>query len=49
MTDANGKPYENSRINNIAEKQEDWISGQKYKEAQVGAVNNLSPYHHLNW
>jgi hypothetical protein len=22
---------------------------QEYEDAQVGAIANLSPYHHLNW
>jgi hypothetical protein len=49
MVDANGKKYE-SRVNNVAE-QED-AGGQpepQYEEAHIGAVTNLSPYHHLNW
>jgi hypothetical protein len=49
MVDANGKKYE-SRVNNVAE-QED-AGGQpepQYEEAHIGAVANLSPYHHLNW
>jgi hypothetical protein len=45
MVDARGKPYEN-RVNNVAE---DNKPEQEYEDAQVGAVTNLSPYHHLNW
>jgi hypothetical protein len=46
---ANSKPYENNHVNNVAKKQEDSGANQKYVDAQVGAVANLSPYHHLNW
>jgi hypothetical protein len=49
MVDPNGKPYKNSRINNVADKQKDWGANQKYKDAHVGVVANLSPYLHLNW
>jgi hypothetical protein len=47
MVDAKGKPYENNRVNNMAEKDND--PSQQYEDAQVGAVANLSQYHHLNW
>jgi hypothetical protein len=50
MVDANGKKYE-SRINNVAEKDENVEEKpeQQYEDAHIGAVANLSPYHHLNW
>jgi hypothetical protein len=50
MVDANGKRYE-PRVNNVAEKDEKVKEKAKpqYKDAHVGAVANLSPYHHLNW
>jgi hypothetical protein len=50
MVDANSKKYE-SRVNNVAEKDEniDEKPDQQYEDAHIGAVANLSPYHHLNW
>ena len=50
MVDANGKRYE-SRINNVAEKDKkaDEKPEQQCKDTHIGAVANLSPYHHLNW
>ncbi len=50
MIDANGKKYE-SRINNVAEKDKNVKEklDQQYEDAHIGAVTNLSPYHHLNW
>ncbi len=50
LVDANGKKYE-SLINNVAEKDKnvDEKPDQQYEDAHVGAVANLSPYHHLNW
>ncbi len=50
MVDANGKKYEQC-VNNIAEKEEksEEKAEPEYKDAHVGAVANLSPYHHLNW
>jgi hypothetical protein len=50
MVDANGKKYE-QRVNNVAEKEEksDEKAEPEYEDAHVGAVANLSPYHHLNW
>ncbi len=53
MVDANGKPYQqNNRINNVADQpaaaaQAAPTAG--YKDAFIGSVANLSPYHHLNW
>ncbi len=47
MVDAKGKPYENNRVNNMAE--ENKKPKKEYEDALVGAVTNLSPYHHLNW
>jgi hypothetical protein len=47
MVDANGKAYESNRVNNMADK-----SASReviYEDAHIGAVANLSPYHHLNW
>jgi hypothetical protein len=46
MVDANGKAYDN-RVNNVAE--EGAKPEQEYEDPHVGAVANLSPYHHLNW
>jgi hypothetical protein len=49
MVDANGKKYE-SRVNNIAEKDDSVDQARpQYEDAHIGAVANLSPYHHLNW
>ncbi len=50
MVDANGKKYEQC-VNNVAEKEErsDEKAEPEYEDAHVGAVANLSPYHHLNW
>jgi hypothetical protein len=50
MVDANGKMYK-SCVNNVAEKDEktDDKAKLQYEDAHVGAVTNLSPYHHLNW
>jgi Retrotransposon gag protein len=49
MVDANGKKYE-SRVNNVAEKDDPVDqAGPQYEDAHIGAVANLSPYHHLNW
>ncbi len=50
MVDANGKKYE-QRINNVAEKDKkmEEKAEPQYEDAHVGAVANLSPYHHLNW
>jgi hypothetical protein len=50
MVDANSKKYE-SHINNVAEKDKnvDEKPDQQYEDAHIGAVTNLSPYHHLNW
>ncbi len=50
MVDANGKKYQ-QRVNNVAENEErpDEKAEPEYEDAHVGAVANLSPYHHLNW
>ena len=50
MVDANGKRYE-QRVNNVAENEEKpkEKAEPEYEDAHVGAVANLSPYHHLNW
>jgi len=50
MVDANGKKYE-QRVNNVAESGEkpEEKAEPEYEDAHVGAVANLSPYHHLNW
>ncbi len=50
MVDANGKRYK-LHINNVAEKDDkaDEKTEQLYEDAHIGAVANLSPYHHLNW
>ena len=49
MVNANGKKYE-SRVNNVAEKDDAGDQPEpQYEEAHIGAVANLSPYHHLNW
>jgi hypothetical protein len=47
MVDANGKAYDNNRVNNVTE--ENNKPEQEYEDAQVGAVANINPYHHLNW
>ncbi len=49
MVDANRKKYE-PRVNNVAEGDEKPVdkAGPEYEDAHVGAVANLSPYHHLN-
>jgi hypothetical protein len=44
MTDANGKPYESKRVNNIAEKQEDWNSSQKHSSGGCHQPQSLSPF-----
>jgi hypothetical protein len=50
MVNANSKKYE-QRVNNVAEKDEKAKEKfePQYEDAHVGAVANLSPYHHLNW
>jgi len=49
MVDANGKKYE-SRIHNVADDENvEEKEEPQYKDAHVGAVANLNPYHHLNW
>ncbi len=49
MVNTNGKKYE-SRVNNVAEKEDTGDQPEpQYEEAHIGAVANLSPYHHLNW
>ncbi len=49
MVDTNGKKYE-SHVNNVAEKDDSVDqAGPQYEDAHIGAVANLSPYHHLNW
>jgi hypothetical protein len=49
--DANGKPYQSHRINNVADKSTNSACQAEafYKDAHIGSVANLSPYHHLNW
>ncbi len=42
MVDANCKPLDNC-VNNMAEKQENWDTNQKYKDTQVGAVTKPVP------
>ena len=39
------------RVNNVAENEEkpEEKAEPEYEDAHVGAVANLSPYHHLNW
>ena len=50
MVNANGNRYE-QRVNNVAENEEkpNEKAEPEYEDAHVGAVANLSPYHHLNW
>jgi hypothetical protein len=49
MVNANWKKYE-SHVNNVAEKEDAGDQPKpQYEEAHIGAVANLSPYHHLNW
>jgi len=38
--------YDKNQVNNVTEENK---PEQEYEDAQVGAVANLSPYHHLNW
>ncbi len=47
MVDANGKKHKFNRVNNMAEK--DDAPTRQYEDTNVGAIANLSPYHHLNW
>ncbi len=52
MVDANGKPYQSNRVNNVAYKSANASGPQQepaYEDAFVGLVSNLNPYHHLNW
>ncbi len=52
MVDANGKPYQSNRVNNVANKSANTNGPQQetvYEDAFVGSVSNLNPYHHLNW
>jgi hypothetical protein len=51
MVDANGKPYQSNRVNNVADKSANGSSQQEpaYEDAFVSSVSNLNPYHHLNW
>jgi hypothetical protein len=59
MVDANGKPYQNNRVNNVADQGPAApapaaaaarpASDAGYEDAFIGSLANLSPYHHLNW
>ena len=52
MVDANGKPYQSNRVNNVADKSANANCPQQepiYEDAFVRSVSNLNPYHHLNW
>jgi hypothetical protein len=52
MVDANGKPYQqNNRVNNVADQPAaaQIAPNSGYKDAFIGSVAKLSPYHHLNW
>ena len=59
MVDANGKPYQNNRVNNVADQGPATAapaaaaarpaSKAGYEDAFIGSLANLSPYHHLNW
>ena len=52
MVDANGKPYESNRVNNVTDKSTNGNPHQPepvYEDAFVGSVANLNLYHHLNW
>jgi hypothetical protein len=59
MVDANGKPYQNNRVNNVADQGPATAapaaaaarpaSEAGYEDAFIGSLANLSPYHHLNW
>jgi len=59
MVDANGKPYQNNRVNNVADQRPATAapaaaaarpaSEAGYEDAFIGSLTNLSPYHHLNW
>jgi hypothetical protein len=50
MVDTNGKRYE-SHVNNVTKKDKkaDNKPEQQCEDAHIGAVANLSLYHHLNW
>jgi hypothetical protein len=50
MVDTKGKKYK-QRVNNVAEKDKkaEESDEPQYDDAHMGAVANLSPYHHLNW
>jgi len=49
MVIANGKAYESSLMNKVADKHNDWDAEPQYEDAHMRAIANLSPYHHLNW
>jgi hypothetical protein len=52
MVDANGKPYESNRVNNVADNSTNGNPHQPepvYEDTFVGSVTNLNPYHHLDW
>ena len=54
MVDANGKPYQSNRVNNVADKSANANTNgpqqePAYEDAFVGSVSNINPYHHLNW
>jgi hypothetical protein len=49
MVDANGKAYESNCVNNVNENASNARQTEViYEDAHIGAVANLSPYHHLN-
>jgi len=59
MVDTNGMPYQNNRVNNVADQGPAApapaaaaarpASDAGYEDAFIGSLANLSPYHHLNW
>jgi hypothetical protein len=49
MVDTNGKKYESNCVNNMTDKPDARGAESVYEDAHVGAVTNLSLYHHLNW
>jgi hypothetical protein len=51
MVDTNGKPYESSRVNNVADRSANNTRQLEvgYEDVHIRSVTNLSLYHHLNW
>jgi Retrotransposon gag protein len=52
MVDANGKVYQNNRVNKVLDQPAAAAAHAAeviYEDAHIMSVTNLSPYHHLNW